>query len=212
MTSCRQAAVWLSLPTVCRTGSTGSTSGCSRLAGGLVADIDPPDLALRVAILERKAAALGADVPAAVIDWIAETFPRNVRELEGALNKLVAYAALTDAPIDLASAQERLAETARGSRARITIEDIQRAVCTHYRIDKSEMASQRRTRAVARPRQVAMYLAKELTPRSYPEIGRRFGGRDHSTVIHAVRTIRSLRHDDADLDTDIRRIRRALTA
>lgn len=184
----------------------------SRLAGGLVADIDPPDLALRVAILERKAAALGADVPAAVIDWIAETFPRNVRELEGALNKLVAYAALTDAPIDLASAQERLAETARGSRARITIEDIQRAVCTHYRIDKSEMASQRRTRAVARPRQVAMYLAKELTPRSYPEIGRRFGGRDHSTVIHAVRTIESLRHDDADLDTDIRRIRRALTA
>lgn len=184
----------------------------SRLAGGLVADIDPPDLALRVAILERKAAALGADVPAAVIDWIAETFPRNVRELEGALNKLVAYAALTDAPIDLASAQERLAETARGSRARITIEDIQRAVCAHYRIDKSEMASQRRTRAVARPRQVAMYLAKELTPRSYPEIGRRFGGRDHSTVIHAVRTIESLRHDDADLDTDIRRIRRALTA
>jgi chromosomal replication initiator protein len=184
----------------------------SRLAGGLVADIDPPDLALRVAILERKAATLGADVPAAVIDWIAETFPRNVRELEGALNKLVAYAALTDAPIDLASAQERLAETARGSRARITIEDIQRAVCAHYRIDKSEMASQRRTRAVARPRQVAMYLAKELTPRSYPEIGRRFGGRDHSTVIHAVRTIESLRHDDADLDTDIRRIRRALTA
>jgi chromosomal replication initiator protein len=184
----------------------------SRLAGGLVADIDPPDVALRVAILERKAAALGTDVPAAVIDWIAETFPRNVRELEGALNKLVAYAALTDAPIDLASAQERLAETARGSRARITIEDIQRAVCTHYRIDKSEMASQRRTRAVARPRQVAMYLAKELTPRSYPEIGRRFGGRDHSTVIHAVRTIESLRHDDADLDTDIRRIRRALTA
>lgn len=184
----------------------------SRLAGGLVADIDPPDLALRVAILERKALALGADVPPAVIDWIAETFPRNVRELEGALNKLVAYAALTDAPIDLASAQERLAETARGSRARITIEDIQRAVCTHYRIDKSEMASQRRTRAVARPRQVAMYLAKELTPRSYPEIGRRFGGRDHSTVIHAVRTIESLRTDDADLDTDILRIRRALTA
>jgi chromosomal replication initiator protein len=184
----------------------------SRLAGGLVADIDPPDQDLRAAILERKAAALGVMVPTAVLDWIAHSFPRNVRELEGALNKLLAYAALTDTPIDLAMAQERLAETARGSRARITIEEIQRAVCAHYRIDKSEMASQRRTRAVARPRQVAMYLAKELTPRSFPEIGRRFGGRDHSTVIHAVRTIESLRVDDADLDTDIRRIRRALTA
>ena len=184
----------------------------SRLAGGLVADIDPPDMDLRATILERKAAQLGVIVPAEVLEWIAETFPRNVRELEGALNKLVAYAALTDAPIDLASAKERLAETARGSRARITIEDIQRAVCAHYRIDKAEMASQRRARAVARPRQVAMYLAKELTPRSFPEIGRRFGGRDHSTVIHAVRTIEALRVNDADLDTDIRRIRRALTA
>ena len=184
----------------------------SRLAGGLVADIDPPDLELRVAILERKATGLGVDVPAAVIDWIAQTFPRNVRELEGALNKLVAYAALLDGTLDLAFAQERLAETARGSRARITIEDIQRAVCAHYRIDKTEMASQRRTRCVARPRQVAMYLAKELTPRSFPEIGRRFGGRDHSTVIHAVKTIESLRSGDADLDTDIRRIKRALTA
>lgn len=184
----------------------------SRLAGGLVADIDPPDLALRAEILERKAATLGSDVPLVVLDWIAQTFPRNVRELEGALNKLIAYAALTDGTIDLATAQERLAETARGSRARITIEEIQRAVCTHYRIDKSEMSSQRRTRCVARPRQVAMYLAKELTPRSFPEIGRRFGGRDHSTVIHAVKTIESLRVGDADLDTDIRRIKRALTA
>lgn len=184
----------------------------SRLAGGLVADIEPPDIGLRAAILDRKAAALGADVPPVVLDWIAEQFPRNVRELEGALNKIVAYAALSDQPIDLATAQARLAETVRGSRARVTIEEIQRAVCTHYRIDRSEMASQRRSRAVARPRQVAMYLAKELTPRSFPEIGRRFGGRDHSTVIHACKTIEALRTNDADLDTDIRRIRRALTA
>ncbi|MEQ1688921.1 MAG: chromosomal replication initiator protein DnaA, partial [Sphingopyxis sp.] len=100
----------------------------SRLAGGLVADIDPPDLELRTAILARKAEALGVDVPTVVLDWIAQAFPRNVRELEGALNKLVAYAALTDTPIDLASAQARLAEVARGSRARVTIEEIQRAV------------------------------------------------------------------------------------
>lgn len=184
----------------------------SRLAGGLVADIDPPDLEMRVAILTAKARRLDVDVPAVVVDWIAAQFQRNVRELEGALNKLVAYAALTDQPIDLEQAQARLADVALGSRARVTIEDIQRAVCAHYRIDRSEMSSQRRMRSLARPRQVAMYLAKELTPRSFPEIGRRFGGRDHSTVIHAVRTIEALRQNDADLDIDIRRIKRALTA
>lgn len=184
----------------------------SRLAGGLIADIDPPELELRIAILERKALALDVEVPAEVIDWIAHQFPRNVRELEGALNKLVAYASLSDLPIDLVTAQAKLSEVARGSRARVTIEDIQRAVCAHFRIDKSEMASQRRVRSLARPRQIAMYLAKELTPRSFPEIGRRFGGRDHSTVIHAVRTIENLRQQDADMDADIQKIRRALTA
>ena len=183
----------------------------SRLAGGLIADIDPPELELRIAILERKALALDVEVPAEVIDWIAHHFPRNVRELEGALNKLVAYASLSDLPIDLETAQAKLSEVARGSRARVTIEDIQRAVCAHFRIDKSEMASQRRVRSLARPRQIAMYLAKELTPRSFPEIGRRFGGRDHSTVIHAVRTIENLRQQDADMDADIQKIRRALT-
>lgn len=184
----------------------------SRLAGGLIADIDPPELELRLTILERKALSLGVEVPRDVIEWIAQQFPRNVRELEGALNKLVAYASLSDMPIDLNTAQTKLSEVARGSRARVTIEDIQRAVCAHYRIDKSEMASQRRVRSLARPRQIAMYLAKELTPRSFPEIGRRFGGRDHSTVIHAVRTIATLRQQDADMDADIQRIRRALTA
>lgn len=184
----------------------------SRLAGGLIADIDPPEMELRVAILEAKAAELGADVPASVIDWIAQHFPRNVRELEGALNKLVAHAALTDSAIEFDSAVAKLSESAKGSRARITIEDIQRAVCAHYRIDKNALLSDRRVRALARPRQIAMYLAKELTPRSFPEIGRRFGGRDHSTVIHAVKTIENLRQNDADIDTDVRRIHRALTA
>jgi chromosomal replication initiator protein len=183
----------------------------SRLAGGLVADIDQPDVELRKAILEQKADLLGTTVPADVIDWIAQQFPRNVRELEGALNRLIAYATLTAVPVDLALAQERLTEAALGSRARITIEDIQRAVCAHFRLDRKEMASQRRSRVVARPRQIAMYLAKELTPRSFPEIGRRFGGRDHSTVIHAVKTIEALRMADADIEADVRRIRNALT-
>lgn len=184
----------------------------SRLAGGLVADIEPPERELRVEILEAKARLLEASVPAAVMDWIADHFPRNVRELEGALNKLVAYASLTGSDIGLQLAEDRLLETAQGSRARITIEEIQRAVCQHFRIDKAEMQSDRRARAVARPRQIAMYLAKELTPRSFPEIGRRFGGRDHSTVIHAVRTIEALRHRDGDIDADIRRIKRALVS
>ncbi len=184
----------------------------SRLAGGLVADIDAPDRDLRVAILERKGALIDARVPPEVIDWIANRFVRNIRELEGALNKLAAYAALADFSITLETAQQKLAESADGTRPRITIDDIQRAVCAHFRMDRAEMASQRRVRAVARPRQIAMYLAKELTPRSFPEIGRRFGGRDHSTVIHAVRTIEALRVADADLDRDIRQIRSAINA
>lgn len=184
----------------------------SRLQCGLVAEIDAPDMALREAILAHKAAMLGgADaVPAEVLHFLASHFTRNVRELEGALNKLVAYASLTDTVVTLDLAHSRLAESARGSRQRITIDDIQRAVCAHYKIDRLEMASKRRAREVARPRQVAMYLAKTLTPRSYPEIGRKFGGRDHSTVIHAIKTIEALRVSDSGIDSDIARIRRAL--
>lgn len=184
----------------------------SRLQGGLVAEIDAPDMPLREAILAHKAAMLGgADaVPAEVLHFLASQFTRNVRELEGALNKLVAYASLTDTVVTLDLAHSRLADSARGSRQRITIDDIQRAVCAHYKIDRLEMSSKRRAREVARPRQVAMYLAKTLTPRSYPEIGRKFGGRDHSTVIHAIKTIEALRVSDSGIDSDIARIRRAL--
>ena len=184
----------------------------SRLQGGLVAEIDTPDMALREAILALKAALLsgGDAVPAEVLHFLATHFTRNVRELEGALNKLVAYASLTDTVVTLDLAHNRLAESARGSRQRVTIDDIQRAVCAHYKIDRLEMSSKRRAREVARPRQVAMYLAKTLTPRSYPEIGRKFGGRDHSTVIHAIKTIEALRVSDSVIDSDVARIRRAL--
>lgn len=183
----------------------------SRLQGGLVAEIDAPDLALREAILRHKCATHHeAHVPEEVIAFLATSFTRNIRELEGALNKLLAYASLADTAISLELARDRLAETARGARARISIDDIQRAVCAHYKLDRMEMASKRRAREVARPRQIAMYLAKTLTPRSYPEIGRKFGGRDHSTVIHAIKTIESLRVADPAIDSDIARIRRAL--
>lgn len=183
----------------------------SRLGGGLVADIEAPEQELRDRIIRQRLAALPmVDVPDNVVAYLVKHFTRNIRELEGALNKLLAYAALTGAHIDMTLAEDRLAESVRSARPRITIDEIQRAVCAHYRLDKSEMASKRRVRAIARPRQVAMYLAKELTPRSYPEIGRRFGGRDHSTVIHAVRTVEVLRINDSELDAEIAAIRRAL--
>ncbi|NIJ39101.1 chromosomal replication initiator protein [Sphingopyxis panaciterrae] len=183
----------------------------SRLAGGLVADIEAPEDDLRDRIIRQRLEAMPmVEVPDDVVAYLVKHFTRNIRELEGALNKLLAYAALTGARLDLALAEDRLAENVRSARPRITIDEIQRAVCAHYRLDKSEMASKRRVRAIARPRQVAMYLAKELTPRSYPEIGRRFGGRDHSTVIHAVRTVEALRVSDSELDAEIAAIRRSL--
>lgn len=183
----------------------------SRLAGGLVADIQPADLDLRRAILEAKRASLvDAAIPDPVLDFLARSIRTNVRELEGAFNKLLAYAQLTGRAVDMEFAQAMLADAVRANARRITVDDIQKACAAHYRIDPAEMRSKRRARAVARPRQVAMYLAKKMTPRSLPEIGRIFGGRDHSTVIHAVRTIEDLRQSNAEIDADIRKLQRQL--
>ena len=183
----------------------------SRLSMGLVADIQPADLELRRAILESKLTRFAPlSVPDDVIDFLARTITRNVRELVGGLNKLIAYAQLTGQPVSLQLAEEQLTDILSANRRRITIDEIQRTVCQFYRLDRSEMSSKRRTRAVVRPRQVAMYLSKVLTPRSYPEIGRKFGGRDHSTVIHAVRLIEDLRQRDADMDGDVRSLLRQL--
>ncbi|MFN3424375.1 MULTISPECIES: chromosomal replication initiator protein DnaA [Novosphingobium] len=183
----------------------------SRLSMGLVADIQPADIELRRKILEHRLARFGnTQVPADVIEFLARTINRNVRELVGGLNKLIAYAQLTGQPVSLQLAEEQLTDILSANRRRITIDEIQRTVCQFYRVDRTEMASKRRARAVVRPRQVAMYLAKVLTPRSYPEIGRKFGGRDHSTVIHAVRLIEELRARDADMDGDVRTLLRQL--
>jgi len=149
-------------------------------------------------------------VPAEVIDLLAARIVSNIRELEGGLNRLVAYGQLHNRKIDEAFAEEVLAEMFRASRRRITIDEIQRRVSEHYRIRQAEMVSARRAREVARPRQVAMYLAKQLTPRSLPEIGRKFGGRDHTTVIHAIRQIERLRGIDTDIDSDVRTLIRDL--
>lgn len=183
----------------------------SRLSMGLVADIQPADIELRRMILESKLTRFAPlEVPADVIEFLARTINRNVRELVGGLNKLIAYAQLTGQEVSLQLAEEQLTDILSANRKRITIDEIQRTVCQFYRIDRAEMSSKRRARAVVRPRQVAMYLAKVLTPRSYPEIGRKFGGRDHSTVIHAVRLIEDLRQRDADMDGDVRSLLRQL--
>lgn len=185
----------------------------SRLASGLVVDIKPATFGLRLKIVKAKLSQMpDVRMPEAVAELLAGRIQTSVRELEGALNRLTAYALLNDRAIDLAFAQEVLGEMLNASTRRITIDEIQRAVSAHYGMRQAEMVSARRARAVARPRQIAMYLAKRLTPRSLPEIGRRFGGRDHTTVIHAVKQIERLRGEDADLDADVRTLIRQLEA
>ncbi len=183
----------------------------SRFASGFVADIKPADLTLRRAILDRKLVDLpDVRVPDDVLELLAARLSNNIRELEGALNRLVAYAQLTDVAIDLDFTHATLGELLRGVQKRVTIDEIQRAVSTYFDLKPIELISARRARVVARPRQIAMYLAKRLTTRSLPEIGRKFGGRDHSTVIHAVRRIEQLRDSDGDVDTAVRRLLRDL--
>jgi chromosomal replication initiator protein len=183
----------------------------SRLSWGLVADINSADFELRYNIIVAKLALLPAvEMPANVIDFLARRVTSSVRELEGALNRIAAYAMMTGRDIDIAFVEEVLANVLRANQRRISIDEIQTQVAEHYRIRKAEMTSARRAREVARPRQVAMYLSKQLTPKSLPDIGRRFGGRDHTTVIHAVRQIEKLRASDSELDADIRLLTRQL--
>ena len=183
----------------------------SRLSWGLVADINPADYELRFNIIVAKLEALPAvQMPRNVIDFLARRVTSSIRELEGALNRIGAYAMMTGREIDVAFVEEVLANVLRANQRRISIDEIQTQVGEHYRIRKAEMTSARRAREVARPRQVAMYLSKQLTPKSLPDIGRRFGGRDHTTVIHAVRQIEKLRASDAELDADIRLLTRQL--
>jgi chromosomal replication initiator protein len=184
----------------------------SRMAWGLVADINPADYELRLNILHAKVEAMPQQVavPDDVIEFLARKITANVRELEGALNRVVAYAALVNAPVTQEFARERLADLLRAHERKLTIDDIQRKVAEHYKLKMADLLSARRAREVARPRQVAMYLAKKLTPRSLPEIGRRFGGRDHTTVMHAVKRIEELRAVDRELDGDVAILTRLL--
>ena len=183
----------------------------SRLSWGLVADINAADLELRYNILLAKLALLpGISMADNVVDFLARRLTNSIRELEGALNRIGAYALMTGRTIDLAFVEEVLANVLRANQRRISIDEIQTRVADHYCIRKAEMVSARRAREVARPRQVAMYLSKQLTPKSLPDIGRRFGGRDHTTVIHAVKQIEKLRASDPDIDAAIRLLTRQL--
>ncbi|MBB5710495.1 chromosomal replication initiator protein DnaA [Sphingomonas xinjiangensis] len=182
-----------------------------RLGSGLVADIRPAELELRRAIVARKLEDMPAvDMPAEVVDLLAARITANVRELEGALNRLVAYANLSNETITVDFAVNTLGEVLRSAQRRITIDEIQRAVSSHFELKQLDLISERRAVAIARPRQIAMYLAKRLTTRSLPEIGRKFGGRDHSTVIHAVRRIEDLRAKDVEIDGAVRALMRTL--
>lgn len=183
----------------------------SRLGWGLVADIHATTYELRLGILHAKIEATGiTDVPREVLEFLARRITSNIRELEMGLNRVTAHATLVGREIDLEMAQDVLRDVLRANDRRITIEEIQRRVAEHYNIKMSEMSSERRARAVARPRQVAMFLSKQLTSRSLPEIGRKFGGRDHTTVMHAVRKIEELRQSDAAIAEDVELLKRTL--
>jgi chromosomal replication initiator protein len=182
----------------------------TRLGYGMVADLHATTFELRISILEAKAARAGVAVPPKVMDFLAHKITTNVRELEGALNRLVAHANLFGRTITLEATQEVLHDILKAHDRRVSIEEIQRKVAEHFAIRQSDMTSARRARAVARPRQVAMYLAKQLTQRSLPEIGRRFGNRDHTTVMHAVSRVGELMGRDAGFAEDVELLRRTL--
>ncbi len=189
----------------------------SRLQSGLVVDLHPTDYELRLGILQTKVARYREQYPElkiadGVLEFIAHRLTTNVRVLEGGLMRLFAFASLVGQEITLEKAQDALADILRMTDRKVTVEEIQRKVAEHYNIRMSDMVGPKRQRVVARPRQVAMWLAKELTTRSLPDIGRRFGGRDHTTVMHGVRRIGELIKTDSQIAEDVELLRRALEA
>jgi chromosomal replication initiator protein len=189
----------------------------SHLQAGLVCGIEPADRSLRLGILEVKLEQLGRSLGSTrltarpeVLQFLADRFTDSVREMEGALNTLVARAGAQISSLTLDEAQAILRPHLRGGEKRITVDDIQKATAEHYALKQADLISERRNRAIARPRQAAMWLAKQLTTRSLPDIGRRFGGRDHTTVLHAIRRIEELKQGDSQLARDLEALTRKL--
>ncbi len=182
----------------------------SRLGWGLVADIHPTTYELRLGILHSKAEQMKTAVPQKVLEFLAHKISSNVRELEGALTRVIAHSTLVGREITLDTTQDVLRDLLRANDRRVTIDEIQKKVAEYYSIRLSDMHSPRRARTVARPRQVAMYLCKQLTSRSLPEIGRKFGGRDHTTVLHAVKKVEELMVTEKTMCEDIELLSRML--
>jgi len=182
----------------------------SRLAWGLVADIKPSTFDLRLDVVKAKAALMNIELPLDVAHFLAGKITSNIRELEGALNRLAVHRDMTGQNLTVDITQDVLADVLRSFERRITIDEIQRKVADHYNLRLTDMHSPRRSRNVARPRQVAMYLCKKLTTRSLPEIGRKFGGRDHTTVMHAVKKVEELMIEDSIFADEVNSVRRIL--
>jgi chromosomal replication initiator protein len=188
----------------------------SRLSGGLVVGIDSFDLDLRRAIVSRRVEQANIRLgetrfPAEVMDYVAHMVVSHGRDLDGAVNRLLAANQLSKEPISIAMAERALSDLIRPrDNKRVRIEDILKIVSRHFKVARNDLLSSRRSRDVVRPRQIAMYLAKSLTSRSLPEIGRRFGGRDHTTVLHSVRKVEQMIKDDADLGQEIELLKRML--
>ena len=189
----------------------------SRLQSGLIVDLHPTDYELRLGILQQKVDSYRLQYPSleisgGVLEFLAQRISSNVRVLEGALLRLFAFASLVGREINMEMVQDCLADILRASERKVSVEEIQRRVSEHYNIRLSDMIGPKRMRTIARPRQIAMYLAKRMTTRSLPDIGRRFGGRDHTTVMHGVRRIEELKQNDSQMSDDIEMLRRSLEA
>jgi chromosomal replication initiator protein len=176
----------------------------------LIADIQPPDLETKIAILQKKAENEHCQIPGEVAEFIARSIKSNVRELEGALTRLLAYTSLTGAPVNLATAQQGLRNIIASQEKRVTIELIQKRVGEQYGLRDADLKVRSNTKAIAFPRQVAMYLVKQLTAASLPEIGRQFGGKHHTTVLHSIDKIEEVRKGDKDLNRMLNKLTETL--
>jgi len=182
----------------------------SRFEWGLIADIQSPDVETKQAILKMKAEQNGINLPVEVAQFLANSVSSNVRELEGFLIRIGAYASLTSTPITLSMAKDVLKDILVDKNREVTVEEIQKAVSTHYGVKVSDLKSAKRLRALVLPRQVAMYLSRQMTSYSYPEIGERFGGKDHSTIIHAIKKIEKNLKEDFQLRAAVSALKNAL--
>ena len=178
----------------------------SRFEWGLIADIQPPDLETKIAILQKKADAERIRLPDDVAEYVARSIKSNIRELEGALIRLTAFASLTGVEINLATAQQALKNIIASQEKKVTIEIIQKRVGEHFGMRAQDLKIRSNSKGIAFPRQVAMYLVKQLTAASLPEIGRQFGGKHHTTVLHSINKIDALRRNDKELNRTINRL------